>query len=245
MSIQQELCAVHDENMFEELFEKITIFCRQNDIDLNERPKSRRIQTVSVKLKDSVVESTIGQRDYNLNEQYYKSNIYFQLIDNILNELQKRFSSNNLKILTGLSSLCPNSSTFLNLDSLKSFAEHLDLNVSALSSELTVVKPMLQLQKKPLVNIIDLYQVLHPFTEAFPTLVTLIKSAITMPVSSTTCERTFSKMKLIKTTIRNTMTDDRLSDLCLIAIERDIELNYEQLIDKFADVHKNSRIMLK
>ncbi|CAF2050659.1 unnamed protein product [Rotaria magnacalcarata] len=104
---------------------------------------------------------------------------------------------------------------------------------------------MLQLQNQPLANIIDLYQVLYSFTEIFPTLVTLIKSAITMPVSSTTCERTFSKMKMIKTTIRSTMTDDRLSDLCLIAVERDIELNFEQLIDKFADIHKNSRIMLK
>ena len=52
-------------------------------------------------------------------------------------------------------------------------------------------------------------------------------------------------MKLMETTIRNTMTDDRLSDLCLIPIKRDIELNYEQLSDKFADVHKNSRIMLQ
>jgi len=41
------------------------------------------------------------------------------------------------------------------------------------------------------------------------------------------------------------MTDDRLSDLCLIAIKRDIEVDFEQLIDIFADVYKNSRIMLK
>jgi hypothetical protein len=52
-------------------------------------------------------------------------------------------------------------------------------------------------------------------------------------------------MKRIKTTVRNTMTDDRLSDLCLLAVERDIDVNFEQLIDKFSDIHKNSRIMLK
>ncbi|CAF3265247.1 unnamed protein product, partial [Rotaria sp. Silwood2] len=78
--------------------------------------------------------------------------------------LQKRCSSINLKILTGISSLCSNSSTFLNFDSLKSFSKHLDLNVPALLNELNVVKPMLQLQNKPLANIIDLYQVLYPFT---------------------------------------------------------------------------------
>ena len=62
-------------------------------------------------------------------------------------------------------------------------------------------------------------------------------------VSSTTCDRTFSKMKLIKTTLRNTMTDDRLSYLCLLAVERDIIVNFEQLIYKFSDIYKNSRIM--
>lgn len=245
MSIQKQLCLSGDDNTFEQLFEKITAFCQQNNIDLDEKSKPCRKPTVSTKLKDSVVECTLGQRNYDLNKEYYKSNIYLQLINNILNELKKRFSSNNLNILTGISSLCPTSSTFLNFDSLKSFARHLDLDTSTLLNEIAVVKPMLQSQNKPLTNIIDLYQVLYPFTEAFPMLITLIKGAITMPVSSTTCERTFSKMKLIKTTIRNTMTDDRLSDLCLIAIERDIEVDFEELIDMFADVHKNSRIMLK
>ncbi len=90
-----------------------------------------------------------------------------------------------------------------------------------------------------------MYRELYAFREAFPVLVDLIRSAITMPVSSTTCERTFSKMKKIKTTVRSTMTDDRLSDLCILAVERDMDVNFEQLIDDFSEIHKNSRIMLK
>jgi hypothetical protein len=82
------------------------------------------------------------------------------------------------------------------------------------------------------------------FREAFPVLVDAIEGAVTMPVS-TTCERIFSKMKKIKTTIRSTMTDERLSDLCMLAIERDMDINFEKLIDEFSDIHKNSRIMLK
>ena len=50
---------------------------------------------------------------------------------------------------------------------------------------------------------------------------------------------------MIKTKVRNTMTDGRLNDLCVLAVERDIDVNFEQLIDDFANVHKNSRIMLK
>jgi hypothetical protein len=52
-------------------------------------------------------------------------------------------------------------------------------------------------------------------------------------------------MKLNKTAIRNTMTDNRPSDLGLLAVERDFDINFEQLIDKFSDIYKNSRIMLK
>jgi hypothetical protein len=73
----------------------------------------------------------------------------------------------------------------------------------------------------------------------------LIIAAMTIPVSSTTCERTFSKMKLRKTTTRNTMSDNRLSDLCVCEVERDFEIDFEKLKDDFADLHKNSRILLK
>jgi hypothetical protein len=51
-------------------------------------------------------------------------------------------------------------------------------------------------------------------------------------------------MKLIKTRIRNTMGDERLSDLCVLAIERDFEIDFEQVIDQFSIIHNNSRIIL-
>jgi hypothetical protein len=148
-----------------------------------------------------------------------------------------------MQLLTGVFSLCPDSNFFLHFDSLKPFADYYNAASLVLSNELSVVKPMLT--KKSLLTVIDLHRELCQFKEALPTLVALIERAITIPVSSTTCERTFSKMKRIKTAVRNSMTDDRLSDLCMLALERDIDVNFEQLIDAFSDIHKNSRIMLK
>jgi hypothetical protein len=130
--------------------------------------------------------------------------------------------SKNLHLLSGISSLCPDSDTFLNFDSLKLFADHLNFDLDVLLNELVVVKPMLQ--NKSFATINNLYHELYPFTQAFPILVALIQNAITTPVSSTTCERTFSKTKLIKTTVRNSMTDDQLSDSCLLVVERDIDV---------------------
>lgn len=68
----------------------------------------------------------------------------------------------------------------------------------------------------------------------FPMLYVGLKLAVTIPVSSASCERRFSKMKLIKTRLRSTMADDRLSDLMVISCEQDIPINKEVVLDMFA-----------
>jgi hAT family C-terminal dimerisation region len=42
---------------------------------------------------------------------------------------------------------------------------------------------------------------------------------LTLPVTSATCERSFSKLKLIKNYLRSTMSAERLSDLAMLSIE--------------------------
>ena len=53
------------------------------------------------------------------------------------------------------------------------------------------------------------------------------------------------KRKLILLFIRSTISDIRLSDLCVLAVECDFSINFEKLIDDFANSHKDSRILLK
>lgn len=49
-----------------------------------------------------------------------------------------------------------------------------------------------------------------------------LKIALTLPVSSDSTERTFSKLKIIKSKLRTTMAQERLLDLMIISCERDI-----------------------
>ena len=79
---------------------------------------------------------------------------------------------------------------------------------------------------------------------AFPETLEMISNAITMRISQVNCERSFSKMKIIKNYLRNSMTNERLSDLTVMNIERDFEISYERVIDKFSSNHKNCRILL-
>nr|CAI5858452.1 unnamed protein product [Callosobruchus analis] len=52
--------------------------------------------------------------------------------------------------------------------------------------------------------------------EMFPNVVVAIKIFLTMPVSVASCERSFSKLKLIKTYLRSTMGQERLSGLAIL-----------------------------
>lgn len=242
-SIVKQIGDLRSEAEFTKLYSKIKEFSNDHHIDITSAPRPRRKTTVSTRLDNSFILSTIGIKEVLTDEEKFRTNIYYPVIDSILVELNNRFSNENMEILDSMSALFPGHNNFLNINVLRVFSSHVDVDLSALHNEILVLKPMLKCTK--LQSIIDLYFKILPLKEAFPTMLSLIISAMTIPVSSTTCERTFSKMKLIKTTARNTMSDSRLSDLCVLAVERDFDVNFDRVIDDFAKIHQNSRILLK
>ena len=70
------------------------------------------------------------------------------------------------------------------------------------------------------------------------------KFLLTIPVTVASVERSFSKIKLLKSYLRSTMTQERLSGLATIALENDIldKINYEGIIEDF--VSRNTRRMI-
>ncbi len=59
-----------------------------------------------------------------------------------------------------------------------------------------------------------------------------------LPVSSASCERSFSTLKLVKTHVRSTMSDSRLSNLAVLSIEseRSKALDIDAFIKRFSAV---------
>ena len=60
-------------------------------------------------------------------------------------------------------------------------------------------------------------------------------------------ERSFSSLKRIESSLRSTMSEDRLNNLAILSIEKNIsaDLNVERVVDVFASKHNNRRICLK
>ncbi|XP_040262207.1 52 kDa repressor of the inhibitor of the protein kinase-like [Bufo bufo] len=72
----------------------------------------------------------------------------------------------------------------------------------------------------------------------FPNLRIAIQIMLTIAVSIASCERSFSKLKLILSYLRASMGQDRLCDLALLSVEREEteKTDFEQIIDQFASV---------
>lgn len=82
--------------------------------------------------------------------------------------------------------------------------------------------------------------------DMLPYLTLILKLYLTICVSVASCERSFSKLKLIKTYLRSTMSENRLNGLALLSIEkgRMVNIDFDTVIDDFA-LLKNRRIPLK
>lgn len=81
-----------------------------------------------------------------------------------------------------------------------------------------------------------LFDIFHAgnLSSVFPTLNTALQIALTLPVSSATTERTFSKLKIIKSRLRTTMTNTRLEDLMIITCEQDLYKGSDRVMELFA-----------
>ena len=96
-------------------------------------------------------------------------------------------------------------------------------------------------------NLTKLLIVDHPaVSSTFTEVCTAFLLFLTLPVSVASAERSFSKLKLIKTYLRSTMGQDRLCGLAILSIENEQAraLNIQQIIDDFAE-RKARRMPLK
>ena len=72
--------------------------------------------------------------------------------------------------------------------------------------------------------------------DVFPNLRVSLQILLTIAVSIASCERSFNKLKLMLSSLRVSMGQDRLNDLALLSIERKIfeEIDFSDVIDEFA-----------
>ena len=101
---------------------------------------------------------------------------------------------------------------------------------------LKVLKEVLQINENSPINVLNYIKRL----EFFPNACIAFKILLTIPVTVASAERSFSKLKLIKSYLRSTMSQKRLRGLTILSIEKEmlVELECKNLISNFASQKK-------
>ena len=116
----------------------------------------------------------------------------------------------------------------------------------ALCKEKELLITSKKLSKPPsLQDVLLPMQVTEAYKGIFPQIFKLIDIILALPIGTATVERSFSDMKMIKTRLRNRLSDCNLDRLMKIAIEGPAELNsvaFDEILDIFKE--KNRRLEL-
>lgn len=182
-------------------------------------------------------------------EEYYRRSIYIPMLDSVICDLETRFSAETFSSCE-LTSLLPKNILNLNAELLastvKSFCNSYGdlLNAtpgleSALLAEIRLWKEKWSRSSKntSVAIPVSVEEALQNCDEDLYTLVnSLLKILLTLPVSVASAERSFSSLRRLKTWLRNHMGQERLTGLALMNAHREIEVDVDKVIDRFAKI---------
>ncbi|XP_060968757.1 uncharacterized protein LOC115710798 [Cannabis sativa] len=126
----------------------------------------------------------------------------------------------------------------INLTNLMKHGEISDLDNDDLYQELYMLRQSLPKETK---RAIDVLSYIKEVDGSYPNAWIAYRIFLTIPVTVAHAEQSFSKLTLIKSYLRSTMSQERLSGLAMLSIENDLvaKLDYANLINTFAS--KNAR----
>ena len=175
--------------------------------------------------------------------QYYERSVTLPFLDHLTIQLQTRFSDRNVAELDGFYAF-PSKVVSLP-DWKKKFSSYLEKHVDDLPvPEQRYVETELRLWEERCLNQLvgtppETLSALLPTIDrmTFPNIYVAMQILATLPVTTCTCERSISVLRRLKTYLRNTMTGNRLNDLALLHVHREIHLDVEEVINRFAIRH--------
>ena len=84
----------------------------------------------------------------------------------------------------------------------------------------------------------------HTSPDFYPGIYVALVTLLTYPVSTCAAERSFSGMKRLKTPLRSTMTEERLSSLAILHIHKHKHIDIDKVVSEFSRL-KGRRLALR
>lgn len=242
-SVNEQIEKMRTQQNFDMYFAKTTDLLRKvqpepepgTDSDAIPMPLPRRIRRRSLRLSDSIVECTLGQRSAT---QTILKSTYFETIDIVLVEMRNRFVKENA-ILTAI-----DTADEMSLSALQPLAE-LGIELPT-QIELQIASDYIKLQReankdKDTVILAELFKV----RAGMPTVYNLFAAIETFPSGTAICESSFSALTRMMRPQRQSMTSTRLNNLTFLSFEgkRLSSLNMDAIMKNFNSL-KDRKVQL-
>jgi len=174
-------------------------------------------------------------------EQYYRVTIFISAIDSLIQNLTDRFTLNE-DVLPYFQILLPGFADPDKADELEYLSDYFDDKVSlaAIKSEYEQWCAKISTVDKN-VNVLKLHE--YCDSTYYQNIRSLLIILATLPGTTCAVERSLSTMGRIKTLPRSDMGDERLSNLAMISVHRDIQVSPEEVLDIMA-ARKDQRMPL-
>ncbi|XP_042450675.1 zinc finger MYM-type protein 1-like [Zingiber officinale] len=181
------------------------------------------------------------------NFHHYRVEIFCEVLDMMVQEMNNRFSESSTEVLTCIACLDPNDSfSQFNIGKLLRLAElypedfsltdcviledQLETYFQNVRGEFSMIEDLGSLAKK---------MVETGKNTVFSLVYRLIELALVLPVATASVERVFSAMKIIKIDLRNRMGDEWMNASLVVHIEKDIfsTIKNEQILQHFQQMN--------
>lgn len=191
-----------------------------------------------------------GDRRLNITDENFRAKIFLPVIDTVIFQLNSRFQglqevTENFDFLfsTMLAKMDENEISKASMDFFYLYNDDIS---SGFTRQLLCLRGLLNTNIQTIKDL-ALFIVKNDFCTTYCDVITACIIYISLPVTVATAERSFSKLKLIKNYLRNSMGQDRLSNISILNIERNLtnQVDLEKMISTFADLKTRKKNFLK
>ena len=222
----------------------ISFFLIQEDaksVDVDE-PSLPRIRRVNTRITDGFENNLQEQTVFSNTKEYYKKP-YLEAFEKVTKGIKKRFNQNGYKTYQNLETLLLKAAVGEDYENELKFVTEFydsDLNPDELRAQLKLFtnafpKPK-QYEKVILGDIIE-FMKSSGMKVLLSEVVIVLKLVLVLPSTNAQSERSFSKLKLVKDYLSNTMKQERLNHLmiCNIYKEELDNLSLSEIGNEFVD----------
>ena len=168
----------------------------------------------------------------------FRQHFFIPVLQSLVGELDRRFTGEAMELAQACDAvfICDKNGV---LPLLEKYAKPLKIHPVLLGAEMDLVKA----SSSTPVSLEHLKKTVTK--DSYPNLYKMLQLALTLPIGSSTTERSFSAMRRIRNWLRSTMGQSRFSSLAILNIEHDLtaKLSPEKIVDIY-DGRKKRRLVL-